>query len=273
MLCYVSVATLPLQEVLPAAARAGFQCVSLSSSAYRRAIEDDGLSNADVRSLLDDNGLRLEQMEHVGDWYTPLTALGQNRFTPPYASDELLRLARELGARNVLAVHFGEPAEVTQLADAFGRLCDAAGALQLDVALEYPAMATIADFGTAWEVVRRSTRPNGGLVVDIWHHHRSGSRREDLLQVPPEQIFSIQLSDAARHAVGSFEEDIRRRTPPGGGELEVEQFIRLLDAHGVRCPLGVEALQGDIVSRGAERATTYLFQMLEDVRKRAHTAT
>ena len=41
MLCNVSVANLPLQQVIPAAAEAGFDSVSVVARAHRRAVERD----------------------------------------------------------------------------------------------------------------------------------------------------------------------------------------------------------------------------------------
>src|SRR3954452_8807625 len=72
MLCNVSVANLPLQEVIPAAAEAGFDCVSVLARAHRRAVERDGVTSSQLCALIADHGLRVQEVEAAGDWLGPL---------------------------------------------------------------------------------------------------------------------------------------------------------------------------------------------------------
>ncbi len=183
---------------------------------------------------------------------------------PVYDSAQLLQLADELDAPTIVATHFGDavPAEVA--AESFARLCDRAAQGGRRIALEFPAMATISDVTSAWEVVRLAGRANGGLLVDNWHHDRSVGSDDDLDLVPPDRIFSVQLSDATAVPSGPPLDDVVHRMLPGDGELEITGWLQRLGDRGVRCPVGIEVLRREIVEQGAERAARTLYRSLFD---------
>src|SRR3954451_16736487 len=158
MLCNVSVANLPLQHVIPAAAEAGFDSVSVVARAHRRAVERDGVSTAELRALLRDHDLIVRDVEASGDWLGVAPSADRKWLESVYDTDELLRLGDYLGPNTPLAAPFGgaSPSEVA--ADAFRLLCDRVAARGRNVALEFPAMATVADVKTAWDIVRLADR-------------------------------------------------------------------------------------------------------------------
>src|SRR5579859_7516162 len=86
MLCNMSVANLPLQEVIPAAAGAGFDCISVLARAHRRAVERDGLTNTELRGLLADHGIRVQEVEAAGDWLSPVPVAEKPWLDPVYDS-------------------------------------------------------------------------------------------------------------------------------------------------------------------------------------------
>jgi sugar phosphate isomerase/epimerase len=268
MLCNMSVVNLPLQDVIPAAAVAGFDCMSVVAHAHRRAVERDGLTDADLCALLADHGMRVQDVEAAGDWLGTPPPAEEAWLNPVYETDRFLDVASALGAKTLVAVHFGAVAPAEDAAVAFGDLCDRAKERGLQVALEFPAMATIADVRTAWDVVRLADRPNGGLLLDVWHHRRSGATDADLASVPPERILSIQLGDGTKDPVGPPVEDVLHRSVPGMGELEVASLLRELDERGVRCPVGVEVLQREIVADGPAAAAERLHASLQTVVRR-----
>ncbi len=211
MLCNVSVATLPLHDVIPAAAAAGFTHISVLARTHRRAVERDGFTNADLRAMLREHGIAVQEVEAIGDWLSAPPVAEHSWMDPVYDSTQLLQLADELDAPTIVATHFGDavPAEVA--AESFARLCDRAAQGGRRIALEFPAMATISDVATAWEVVRLAGRANGGILVDNWHHDRSVGTDDDLDLVPADRIFSVQLSDATAVPTGPAAR--RRRAP------------------------------------------------------------
>jgi sugar phosphate isomerase/epimerase len=265
VLCNVAMATVPFADFVDAASAAGFDAISLLGRAHRRATQKDGLSDADLRTVLDDHGLALTDLEAAGDWLG-LPPDGQPKFLDHvYPTERYLDVAAYLGARNVVAVHFGEPAPVDVAAERFVRLGDMAAERGLNVALEFPAFATISDVATAWDVVRLADRPNGGLLVDTWHHRRGGDDDDALAAVDGSKVFSVQLSDAAGPPTGPPLEDVMHRCLPGEGVLGVVDLVRLFDDLGVRAPVGVEVFDEALLAQGPAVAARRLAESLRAV--------
>lgn len=239
-LCNVSVADLPLQEMIPAAAEAGFEAVSIYGAAVRRSERRDGVGPAALAALVREHGLSVTDVEGVADWFAPLPDGLPRWLDPGFDESGFIDLAVTFGARTLVAVHFGPLPPIAEAAEQFGRLCDAAALRGLAVAIEYPAMASLGDLGTAWAIVEAAARPNSGVVHDVWHHDRSPAGDAELALVPPDRFLSIQLADATAEPIGPPVEDVRFRRLLGEGELRPADILRDLIARGVRCPVGIE---------------------------------
>jgi sugar phosphate isomerase/epimerase len=261
MLCNVSVNSVPLRETIPYASAAGFTVMSVTAHAHAKS----GMSNAELVTMLDDHGVRVQEVEASFDWLAPVDEELQVRYRPPYDTDELLDVAAALGAETGLAVHFGPPRSLEEAIDAFGTFCDKAADRGLKAALEYAAIATITDLDTAWRIVQGAARPNGGLLVDLWHHRRSHSDDDLLASIPPERIHSVQLSDGTHEPVGTLLEDVQLRRLPGEGAFAVASFVERLLAQGVRCAFGVEVFQPVAGGVDARRAIVALHRSLRSV--------
>ena len=175
-----------------------------------------------------------------------------------YPTETYLDVAEALGARTVVAVHFGAPAPVDVAVIRFGELCDAAADRSLDVAMEFVAFATIADVASAWDIVRLADRPNGGLLVDTWHHRRSGAGDEALAGVDGTKVLSVQLADGSAEPVGPPIDDVMYRCLPGTGAFGITGLLRLLDDLGTRAPIGIEVFDQALIDAGARAAARQL---------------
>lgn len=240
VLCNVSVADVPLSGVIPAAARAGFDAITIVGGALRRSIERDGIGPDELAAMVREHGLTVTDVEAVGDWWRPLPTDSPTWLQPGFDEAEFLDVATTFGAVNLVATHFGTMGPLDEAAVQFARLCDAAAERSLMVAFEYPAMATVDDVATAWTIVRLADRANGGILHDVWHHDRSPATDAQLDEVPADRFFSIQLSDASAERRGPPIEDARHRRLIGEGDLDVVEGLRHLVARGVRCPIGIE---------------------------------
>jgi sugar phosphate isomerase/epimerase len=265
VLCHISMAPVPARELIPAAAAAGFDGVSIVARAHRRFLSSEGITDADLRTLFADHGLVVTDFEAVGDWLAPPPADRPPHLRSVYTGTQCLDAAEAVGARTLVATHFGEPIAAPQAAHAFARLCDRAAERGLQVALEFPAMATIADVTTAWDVVRLADRPNGGILLDTWHHRRSPATDTDLAAVPAERIMSIQLRDGAAEPVGPPVEDVLIGVLPGDGDFGLADLVGSLLRRGVTCPVGVEVLSGEILTDGPPNAAEILYRSLARV--------
>jgi sugar phosphate isomerase/epimerase len=265
VLCNVSMLTAPLVEVVPAAAGAGFDGITVSARSHARAVRD-GVASADLRTLAADHGVRITDVEAAGDWLgAEPDDVPERLRTTVYTTDQLLTVAAELGATTLTAVHAGERRPLDQSAAAFARLCDRAAEVGLQVALEFVAWMGIASLADGWDVVRTADRPNGGLLVDVWHHRRTSASDALLEEIPPERILSVQLCDAEAEPRGPLPEDVTRRTLPGRGALDVVGFVRTLLACGVAAPIGVEAFDAQLVAQGVPEAAHVLHDELAAV--------
>jgi sugar phosphate isomerase/epimerase len=262
------------RERLAAASEAGFQAVSLWGRDYDRA-RRDGHSDADIKKMLDDHGLRVGEIDPAW-WWTP-GAL-EVRIPPEldtievfrYGEDELLRIADAVGARSLNAAEvLGGSWSIEEAAQAFAKLCDRAADHGLLVHLEWLAWSRIPDLATAWEVVRLADRPNGGLNVDTWHCARTGTRPKDLLDIPGERVLVIQLDDGPAQAEDDLlHATLHERLLPGEGAFDLKAFLHALTDIGAAAPVGVEvfsdALHAEGTMAAARRAAQSTKRILAD---------
>lgn len=170
----------PFAERLEAAAGAGFAAVSLWGRDYAGA-RAEGLSDHDLRSMLDDHGLVVAELDpawwwlpgaadvHIDAWHDSEEVFG-------FGEDDLFRMADAVGARSMNAVDvFGGTWDIDAAAEAFAGLCQRAAEHGLLVHIEWLPWSKIPDLTTALEIVGKAGAPNGGINVDAWHFVRSGT--------------------------------------------------------------------------------------------------
>ena len=257
VLCSMSMVPIGFRDLVESAAGAGFDAVSVVGSVYRRGQRDDGLSDRDMRAILDDNDIYVSEVESAGSWLSPPENVVE-RWRPRLSDQEILRISEALGARTVVATHFGEARSIERAAPAFAALCDAAATAGTTVSLEFPAWATINDVATAWEIVRLADRANAGILLDTWHHRRSSSADDVLFSIPPERITAIQLADGAAEPSGPLEDDVLVRRLPGEGQFGIVDLLRTLAQMGVTAPVGVEVWDRELLEQGPGEAARQL---------------
>jgi sugar phosphate isomerase/epimerase len=230
---------------LRAAGEAGFTAVGLRLDDYRGS----GRPDAEVRDLLDEHGLRVLEMEHNWDW-----AGG-----PVPEEQELFQLADGIGVRQLNVPMFAEHDQIDLVAG-FGGLCDRAADHGVLVGLEFMPYSAVRDLGRAWEVVAAADRPNGGVVLDLWHWFRSGGQLADLALVPAERIVSVQLGDVLAEPFADLRQEARHhRRLPGRGAGETTALLVALRDRGVKSPVSVEVFSDDLDAMPASAAAAAAF--------------
>jgi sugar phosphate isomerase/epimerase len=235
----------PLAERARAAAAAGFDAISLWVEDVERA-HAEGWSDGDLEALFGELGLTVAELDGVSRWLPGADALPFG-----HRAEELFAIAERIGGRslNVMEI-FGAPVAVDEAAAAFARLCDQAREHGLLVHLESLPWSAVPTLDTAWQIVRRAERDNGGLMLDTWHFLRSGGRPEQLRELPGEKIFAVQLADAPAEPDGPLmDETLHRRLLPGPWSA---QIVRVLDEIGCRAPLGVEVFSDALAALPVE---------------------
>lgn len=249
VLCAGTVPQSSLQERVAAAAEAGFAAISLFPHDYQRA-RASGLSDADLRTLLRDHGVAIAEIDPLLSWMpggaTDAGISGAGRAFLAAGEDAFYAIADALGARSInAALADPRPVELDAVAGAFGALCDRAAAHGLLVTLEFLPWTTIRDAATAASIVRRAGRANGGVMLDAWHHFRSGAATRS---IPAAQVLGIQINDAPVQAEADLiEETLHRRLAPGDGDIDLAGLLRHLAAGGCNAPIGVEVFSDEIV--------------------------
>jgi sugar phosphate isomerase/epimerase len=229
------------------AARAGqFQAISLWGRDYQLAIRD-GLTDADMRAMLDDKGLSIAELDPAW-WWPPRAAQIQ---LPPelddqnifgFREEQMFAIADALGARSLNAVDaLGGRWTLEQATDAFAGLCARAAEHGLSIQLEFLPWSKVPDLATAWEIVRNADQPNGGITVDAWHYFRSASDRDLLENIPGSRILGIQLCDApSKPERDILHATLHDRLLPGEGELDLGSLVASLELAGAVAPIGIE---------------------------------
>lgn len=226
----------PLAERFAAAKAAGFTDVGISIRWLNLWLAD-GHDLDEFEGLLDQNGLRLTELEAV-------RVMGDE-------PDPKLVLSR------VLAERF-RPARLQSVGPYVGTLDDAAaksGAVAdefaqwgVDVVLEplpFTNMQTPAD---AVEIITRADRPNLSMCMDVWHLYRMNLPLSHLDGLWP-YISTVQFNDGTVESLlpdDLLQDCLINRIIPGQGEFELVELIRQRNLHRPDSTFSIEVISADL---------------------------
>ncbi len=226
-----------------AAAAAGYAAVGMFLGQWASLANDPAALEA-VDAALDETGLVVANIETLRGWAVP------GAITDAYRQQEALAfsMADHWGCRYVQVI--GDASgPLDDAATGFAALCDRAADHGLLVGLEWvPSMTNICDAPTALRIVLDADRPNGGLCVDSWHFTRSTNDLDHLRAIPGDRVVSTQFNDGtvAPQEPDYYTDCLANRVPPGEGEFDLVDMIRILDAAGSRAPIGVELCSAEL---------------------------
>lgn len=225
------------EEKLLAAAEAGFNQVEL----WRQDVEAARGNAGDIARLLDKQDLALTDYQVLLDFDG---APDDQRETKRQEALQMLDTAVSLGATTLLTPASTHPSCIASREEEDIRwLAREAGQRGLRVAFEAMAWSThINTTAAAWKLVQRVDEPNLGLVVDAFHIFARNRTPADLVGIPMEKIFLVQLSDLATLPTpDNLAETARhQRLLPGQGNFPLYTLLNYLDAQGYNGPLGLE---------------------------------
>ena len=218
------------------AARAGgFDAVGLR-------LEVEHLADAYLRELkrtLADEGVRLHDVEVVRLRGSDISA-----FRP------LVDAAARLGSTYLIAISYD--VDRPRTLDAFGRLCDAAAAVGVQVAVEFLPLTAVDSVASAAALLAAADRPNACMVVDPLHLSRTGGTVADVA-AHAQHVGYLQLCDAPAAVPADADrvhfEARHDRLPPGAGGLPIAELLAALPGR----PVSVE-VQSDAMARELEPA-------------------
>ena len=266
-LCCGSLVQADFRGLAEAASAAGFTSISVWPTLFYGAL-DSGLSEADLRTILNDNGLRVTELDPLMSWL-PLELDDSDMAAGflSYSEDHFYRIADELGARSLNFIQQGDsPISESERIDLISGICERAKAHQLQVSVEFLPWSPIGNLQTALDLVAVVAKDNFGVNIDIWHHFRSGGTIEQLVKVDAARVNALQFNDVAAKAWDNVvEETSMGRLLPGEGSSNSAAVLRALEKAGVDAPLNVEVFSAGLMALPAIEAANMLFTSTQRV--------
>jgi sugar phosphate isomerase/epimerase len=254
----------PLRDRIEAAAAAGFRGFGLLSADLPEAVRAYGL--AGIKSMLADNGIVHLELEGIPNWWVD----GPVRSESCEVRRTILRAAEVLRARHVKVTPDTDdaPWELAHWAKKFRELAEQAGDCGARLGIEFMPWANIKTVHDGLQLVEEAGHDGGGLIIDVWHTERAGTRPEELAKVPVERIVGVELDDADPAVIGTlFEDTVNRRRYCGEGSFDLVGDITALRTAGWAGPWGIEILSEEHraldVRTAAERAFSTGLQVLD----------
>lgn len=263
ILCSGTLLGHPLRAKIRAAAEAGYAGLTLWPDDVAQA-RSEGLSDADLRSLLADHDQVVVDMDPLLDWTPEARPRAGEALVAVTPEAEFYAIAEAFGARSLNVVQgFGKSLDLDRAAEDLAGVCDRAREHGLVVTVEFLPWSGIPNAAVALDLVRLTGRANATVLVDTWHWFRGGADLDMLKALPGDKVGSVQLNDApATGSADLMRESMQGRLMPGDGAIPIWDVVRVLDAIGSRAPIGVEVfhesharMDATVVARRAAEAT------------------
>jgi sugar phosphate isomerase/epimerase len=213
-------------ETIQAAANAGFT----GCGVWFEADDWTTQTTRDVKQAFNDTGLVPLDIEVI--WINP------GNEDPNH--DRQLDAGGEIGVKNVLIVSSEPNRDNTKRR--FEILCTKAERAGIAASLEFLPITEIKNLSDALDVVMSVGHPNGHILVDPTHFHRTGGHPDELKALSPDLFAYAQYCDGIdKLPDDSFEtllsDAIDGRLLPGEGAFPLEELVAVLDP---QLPLSVE---------------------------------
>jgi len=216
-----------------AAAAAGFTGIGLHIDDLPRTI-DSGIDLDQMRNVLSENGLRVEEIEFLGGWVLD--------DSDPAELDATMRrieaVADAFGGRHVSAGEFRDHGlvDISRAAERLDALARRLATRGLTIAVEAFPWSVLAGPGTVPEIISRCPASTVGQLIDVWHFYNNGGEPA-MVTVP---IGAVQLNDGPRVHDDFLTHARTARQLPGEGDLDVVGLIRAVLRTGYTGPWCVE---------------------------------
>lgn len=242
------------KERVEAAARAGFKGIGIWHTDLAHILQTRSLK--DMKTILDDNGMKYLELEFLTDWFLE----GEQKAESDRWKRLLLEASQALGAKHIKMGDFNNtPCPMPRLIEAFAALCKEAQEYGATLAFEFMASSMLNTLPDSLAMVEGAGAPNGGLALDIVHVVNLGITYEEISRIPLNYIVSVELND------GYLPGDPRRdpsgaRKFCGEGTYDIKGFIQCLRKMGYPGPWAVEVFSQELAALPLEEANRIAFQ-------------
>ena len=260
MLWAATVRNKSFAERIKAAQAGGFTTMSMFPLDYQMFTER-GTSAADMHAMMDESGVKVTVLDPFTKWtpsWEPPAGLGKDDLAFLDIDEaEFFRMGEALGVESMSVIEpFHNEFPQDALVESFAAICDKAAQNGWRVHLEFMPTSSIDSLATAWDIVKKADKSNGGLVFDLWHYFR-GEPDDDLLRtIPGERIYRVQVADAKDEIQGgSLNEDLLHyRLLPGAGDFALKPTLEILNEIGGFSSVGIELFSDEFDAMSAPEA-------------------
>ena len=229
-----------LEEILDAAAEAGFESVGLDTVTVAGA--------ADIAGMLRARGLTCTD---VG-----ILALGPNAVAD---AERLAELAQASGATTCL-VAWPAGVDGRPALEASADILSSAG---VRMALEFFPYGALPTLNSALATCEAIGWDRCGVLLDTWHFFRSDEPWELLRSLDPEQIAIIHADDAPAIISDDLVHESRhRRLPIGAGTFAIADFVSAIDTLGYDGVISAEVLSTTLREQAPTEGARQLMEAL-----------
>jgi sugar phosphate isomerase/epimerase len=263
-LCWGTLGLTSFEDLVNAAAHAGFEGVTVPSSLCGALVRDERRLRA-LRQRMADVGVVITTVDPLVRGL-PGTR-GRDAMPTEYrtlldsTASDCAGFAAALGATTVNIAHVtGDAFPMDQLCEAVGGFAAALGARGVRGAIEFIPGTGIPDLATARSIVAAVGAPNLGITFDTWHFSRAGGSLHDLADLKPGCVFALQINDARDVVIGGPHVPGAGRLLPGEGTLPLVAILGLLLQRQPDVYVGVEVFSEVLRRMGPERAARRAFE-------------
>ncbi|MDR2138892.1 MAG: sugar phosphate isomerase/epimerase [Tannerella sp.] len=243
---------LPVKEQIRLSAAAGFEGIELWTSDVYRYVQDGG-DAGELKALLDDSGLMLENLIAFSDW------LSNDARTSAQGMEQMkkdMALAAQLGGHHVAATGGGldvflpdrlelycrQYAEIVRLGQSFG----------VTPLLELWGHGTLNKLWKVLAIASGSHCPDAQLLLDFYHLHAGGNPFSALSLISGAALPVFHINDYPGDIPAETLRD-SDRVYPGDGICPFDQVIPMLYRAGFRGALSLELFNASYWNGGTPR--------------------
>lgn len=230
------------EDRVKSVAKAGFVGIGLWHTDLEHCLVHRSLK--EMRSILDDNGIKYLELEFLTDWFVD----GARRAESDVRRKRLFEASAVLGAKHVKVGDFyNTPCPMPRLIGSFAALCKEAENYGAIIGFEFMASAMANTLESALTMVEGAGAKNGGLIVDIVHLMTIGISYDAISRIPLRYLINVELNDGT--LPGSPRTDpSRARRFCGEGEFDIKGFIAAVRKAGYAGPWAVEVFSEELVA-------------------------
>ncbi|ASR45806.1 2-keto-myo-inositol isomerase [Paenibacillus kribbensis] len=206
-----------------------FQSNHIKPLAFNALVFFNNRDEAEYQKLLDEYRQMLDTGSRLGvEYIVAVPLVTEKKFTHADIKASSVKVLREL----------------SDLAKPYG----------IKIAVEFVGhpQCTVNTFGQAYDIVEEVARDNVGLVLDCFHFHAMGSKREDLLRSDVSKIFIVHIDDTEDFPIGFLTDE--DRVWPGLGAIDLDFIFATLKEKGYDHVVSVELFRPEYYELDAEEA-------------------